>query len=291
MWHVDVRLRRMYDGCTIDHCYSAALHCCTRPSHSFISATLYTLHHVYAILCHLAQCRLPPYFSTQPSAPSSVSSRMRLTSAVLHRCSQPIPSPSSCACTTRCHSSLSAIAAAGADVSNRSSIDKQSHLRSVFPRVAVRPAPSPSLTPLPSQPATFPSYESGLSASRDFTPSINERLSEYSRLPQRGVTLQQLLSVGELPSPLALLASAQFLAQQLPIRLAKRVMELDSLPYGLSNTSAVQTVKGWYKLSFKSTHHAQSVCTVGANKSHLPHRSLTPSLCLLVGNGLPVEIC
>ena len=144
-------------------------------------------------------------------------------------------------------------------------------------RPALSPSPSPSLP----QPATFPSYESSLSASRDFTPSIVERLSEYSRLPQRGVTLQQLLSVGEKPSSLALLASAQFLSQQLPIRLAKRVMELDSLPYGLSQTPAVQTVKGWYKLSFKSaTHYSQQHEQNGT--SHLPpHSPPTTTACVL----------
>ncbi|MCJ1297164.1 hypothetical protein MMC34_008733 [Xylographa carneopallida] len=148
--------------------------------------------------------------------------------------------------------------------STASTAPSQRTLHQHSPRpVTARPALSPSPASSLPQPATFPSYESSLAASRDFTPSILERLHEYSRLPQRGVTLQQLLSVGERPTPLALLASAQFLAQQLPIRLAKRVMELDSLPYGLSRTPAVQTVKGWYKLSFKSAalrrHNSDSV--------------------------------
>ena len=163
-----------------------------------------------------------------------------------------VPSPVLCP-SRRC--------SAGAALSHRSSTcgpsggQRRSSMSLTFPAVTARPALSPS--PLSSQPATFPSYESSLSASRDFTPSILERLSEYSRQPQRGVTLQQLMSVGEKPSSVALLASAQFLAQQLPIRLARRVMELDSLPYGLSHTAAVQCVKGWYKTSFKSDHSAQ----------------------------------
>ena len=197
-------------------------------------------------------------------------------------------------------STASATAATGAAVHQRDSSSSSSSSQhsnashAGFRRVSARPALSPSS--FPTQPATFPSYESGLAASRDFTSSINERLNEYSRLPQRGVTLQQLLSVGERPSPLALLASAQFLSQQLPIRLAKRVMELDSLPsdhhrtlphtalphqsteadvhallsvrriirYGLSQTKAVQTVQSWYKHSFKSqqrSHHT-TYCTL-----------------------------
>lgn len=167
------------------------------------------------------------------------------TAAVLHCCKpQPVSAPLRLVC-SRLSSSLPPPRGA--------SSRRQSTASRPFPSVTARPALSPS--PFPAQrpaPATFPSYESGVSASRDFTSSIVERLSEYSRLPQRGVTLEQLMAVGERPSPLALLASAQFLAQQLPIRLAKRVMELDSLPYGLSQTPAVQTVKGWYKLSFKS---------------------------------------
>ena len=116
------------------------------------------------------------------------------------------------------------------------------------------PPPPPShsspASPIPSS-STLPPLSPLPPYPRDFTSSITDRLAQYARLPQRGVTLQQLLSVTEHPSPLSLLASAQFLYQELPIRLAKRVMELEALPYGLSHTTAVHRVKEWYRESFR----------------------------------------
>jgi hypothetical protein len=81
--------------------------------------------------------------------------------------------------------------------------------------------------------------------SRSFVSLISERISEYSRLPQKGITLQQLLSVGPKPTQASLIESANFLHKELPIRLAKKVKELESLPYGLSQTAPVQRVRDW----------------------------------------------
>ena len=51
---------------------------------------------------------------------------------------------------------------------------------------------------------------------------------------QTGVTLRHMLDFGANPIERQLLLSAQFLHQELPVRLAHRVAELENLPYGLS---------------------------------------------------------
>ena len=56
---------------------------------------------------------------------------------------------------------------------------------------------------------------------------------------------------GANPSQETLLKAAQFLREELPVRLAHRVVELDSLPGRLSEMPAIHKVKGWYALSFE----------------------------------------
>lgn len=82
---------------------------------------------------------------------------------------------------------------------------------------------------------------------------MEQQIIDYARRHQVGVTLQDLMSVGESANndPSALLTSAQFMHRELPIRLAKRVRELESLPYGLSNEEPVKIVRSWYIQSFR----------------------------------------
>jgi hypothetical protein len=78
---------------------------------------------------------------------------------------------------------------------------------------------------------------------RQFSSVISQQVSEYARQSQTNFTLQELLAVGPNPSKEALLVSARFLHRELPIRLAKRVKELESLPYGLSQMPPVLKVR------------------------------------------------
>lgn len=48
-----------------------------------------------------------------------------------------------------------------------------------------------------------------------------------------------------------LLRASQFLAAELPIRLAHRVKELDELPQGLHKMPSIEKVKRWYAQSFE----------------------------------------
>ena len=56
---------------------------------------------------------------------------------------------------------------------------------------------------------------------------------------------------GQKPSQLTLYRAAMFLGDELPIRLARRVEELENLPHGLSDMPSVIKVKNWYAESFQ----------------------------------------
>lgn len=76
---------------------------------------------------------------------------------------------------------------------------------------------------------------------------------------------------GQNPSQGTMLGASQFLAgaffidlpasecltryclvkEELPVRLAHRVKELDELPYNLSDMNSIQRVKNWYAQSFE----------------------------------------
>lgn len=55
---------------------------------------------------------------------------------------------------------------------------------------------------------------------------------------------------GQNPSQGTLLKASQFLSEELPIRLSHRVVELESLPDGLSTMPSIEKVKEWYAQSF-----------------------------------------
>lgn len=52
-------------------------------------------------------------------------------------------------------------------------------------------------------------------------------------------------------SPGTLFRASQFLAEELPIRLAHRVQELEELPDGLNEMPSVKKVADWYAQSFE----------------------------------------
>lgn len=60
-----------------------------------------------------------------------------------------------------------------------------------------------------------------------------------------------MMEFGSKPTHRNLLISAQFLHKELPIRIARRAIELEKLPYGLSEKPAILKV-----LSFFSSHIA-----------------------------------
>ena len=66
-----------------------------------------------------------------------------------------------------------------------------------------------------------------------------------------GVSLRQMVQFGEKPSTGTLFRASQFLSEELPIRLAHRVEELNELPDGLNEMPSIQRVRDWYAQSFE----------------------------------------
>jgi len=100
----------------------------------------------------------------------------------------------------------------------------------------------------------------GLSSSRETLDEEMQRLASYA---QTSVSLKATLDTGlglllkdgeELPDfsrrQRTLMQIASFLRRELPVRLARRVVELQGLPEGLHEMPSVVRVKNWYEQSF-----------------------------------------
>ncbi|CAK7323126.1 unnamed protein product [Dovyalis caffra] len=81
--------------------------------------------------------------------------------------------------------------------------------------------------------------------------SMIEEVQRWGCMKQTGVSLRYMMEFGSIPTERNLLISAQFLHKELPIRIARRAIELESLPYGLSEKPAVLKVRDWYLDSFR----------------------------------------
>ncbi|EEF43184.1 pyruvate dehydrogenase, putative [Ricinus communis] len=81
--------------------------------------------------------------------------------------------------------------------------------------------------------------------------SFIQEVQRWGCMKQTGVSLRYMMEFGSRPTSKNLLISAQFLHKELPIRIARRVIDLQSLPYGLSDKPAVLKVRDWYLDSFR----------------------------------------
>lgn len=80
---------------------------------------------------------------------------------------------------------------------------------------------------------------------------LAEEVKKWGCMKQTGVSLRQMMNFGGKSSPKNLLISAQFVHKELRVRIARRVIELENLPYGLSSKLAVLKVRDWYLDSFR----------------------------------------
>ncbi|KAK7056960.1 [Pyruvate dehydrogenase (acetyl-transferring)] kinase isozyme 2 [Paramarasmius palmivorus] len=78
-----------------------------------------------------------------------------------------------------------------------------------------------------------------------------DTINHFASFPQSGVSLRHLLLFGQNPSEGTLCKASQFLAEELPIRLAHRVKELNDLPYNLHKMPSVVEVMDSYAESFE----------------------------------------
>ncbi|KAF8237489.1 mitochondrial pyruvate dehydrogenase [Tricholoma matsutake] len=90
-----------------------------------------------------------------------------------------------------------------------------------------------------------------MSAGFRITPGLWDKIHHFASFPQTGVSLQQMVLFGQNPSQGTLLKASQFLAEELPVRLAHRVRELDKLPHNLSDMPSIKKVRNWYAQSFE----------------------------------------
>lgn len=88
---------------------------------------------------------------------------------------------------------------------------------------------------------------------------VIEEVHKWGSLKQTGVSLRYMMEFGSRPTPRNLLISAQFLHKELPIRIARRALELDSLPHGLSLKPAILKVRDWYLDSFRDLRSFPSI--------------------------------
>lgn len=83
-------------------------------------------------------------------------------------------------------------------------------------------------------------------ACETFSKSLIEEVNRWGCLKQTGVSLRYMMEFGSKPTDKNLLISAQFLHKELAIRIARRAIELENLPYGLSQKPAVLKVHFFY---------------------------------------------
>lgn len=95
--------------------------------------------------------------------------------------------------------------------------------------------------------------------------------------------------LGQKPSQGTLFKASQFLHEELPIRLAHRVKELEELPHHLSEMPSIIKVKNWYAESFKDlidlqtpmlSNKMKEQLLVKKSTASLPHNVPNPSLSL-----------
>ena len=80
---------------------------------------------------------------------------------------------------------------------------------------------------------------------------LREKIYRYAQYPQTSISLRQMVQFGPNPSPGSLFLASKFIVEELPIRLALKVRDLENAPLGISKLPSVNVVKDWYAQSFK----------------------------------------
>lgn len=96
-------------------------------------------------------------------------------------------------------------------------------------------------------------------ACESFSKSFIEEVQKWGCMKQTGVSLRYMLEFGSKPTDRNLLISGQFLHKELPIRIARRAIELETLPYGLSEKPAVLKVSS-FSFNFMSWMACSCCC-------------------------------
>lgn len=84
-----------------------------------------------------------------------------------------------------------------------------------------------------------------------FTKALRDNIYKYAAYQQTLISLRQMVQFGPNPLPGSIFLASQFLVEELPIRLALKVKDLDSAPLGLSAMPSTIKVRDWYAQSFE----------------------------------------
>lgn len=85
----------------------------------------------------------------------------------------------------------------------------------------------------------------------ELTPALRDTIYRYASFRPTAVSLRQMVQFGAQPNPGLVFLAARFVVQELPIRLAIKVKDLENAPMGLSSMMSVNKVKNWYAQSFQ----------------------------------------
>ncbi|CAL9037982.1 unnamed protein product [Musa banksii] len=118
--------------------------------------------------------------------------------------------------------------------------------------------------------------------------ALAEEVRRWGAMKRNGVSLRYMMEFGARPTPMNLLLSAQFLHKELSARIARRAIELESLPLGLSGKPAVLKVRDWYLDSFRDLRsfpkikdpHDELSFTQLIKMIKLRHNNVVPAMAL-----------
>lgn len=83
------------------------------------------------------------------------------------------------------------------------------------------------------------------------TKALRDKILQYAAYPQTSVSIRQMVQFGPSPSPGSIFLASRFIVEELPIRLALKVKDLESAPLGLLDMPSTIKVKNWYAQSFE----------------------------------------
>ncbi|KAH3670285.1 hypothetical protein WICMUC_004938 [Wickerhamomyces mucosus] len=96
---------------------------------------------------------------------------------------------------------------------------------------------------------------------------LKSQIAKFAKIPPTGISLKEMCEIGSIPSQESLYKSNKFIVNELPIRLAHRIEELDTLPNGLNKMSSIEKVKNWYTKSFEELIEINSLSTSNSSNS------------------------
>ncbi|MDC6270825.1 pyruvate dehydrogenase kinase [Acetobacter pasteurianus] len=85
----------------------------------------------------------------------------------------------------------------------------------------------------------------------ELTQALREHIYKYASFNQTPISLRQMVQFGPTPSPGSIFLASKFIVEELPIRLAKKVKDLENAPLGLNQQPSTIKVRDWYAQSFQ----------------------------------------